>query len=91
MDDPPQDPLTSSRGATSQEVRGESQGRRGGGAFQRIREAMLNDSVTTAEVSDEDDEDTKATIKVGAFVGGSRAENWMESILCKLTETQEAA
>ena len=47
------------------------------GAFTRSKEAMLNESGTTAENSDED--------------GGVRAENLVETILSKFTHSQEQA
>ena len=85
----------SSRGATSQDVR--TDGKRG--ALTWIKDAMLNESGTTEfRTIEEDDEEfdpdvtgSTANIKIAAYTGGARAENWAEAILSKLTPTQEQA
>ena len=67
----------------------------GGHAFQRIREARLDDSLTTEksrEAQPESESDAEVSnIKVTAFIGGARAENWLDAVLGKLSPSQEKA
>ena len=62
-------------------------------AFQRIKDTMLNDSGVTEESDEEKSEveQSSSSIKLPAYLGGAKAENWLEVVLCKLTPTQEAA
>ena len=66
-----------------------------GHAFQRIREARLDDSPATEKSRDaqpESESDAEVSnIKVTAFIGGARAENWLDAVLGKLSPSQERA
>ena len=60
-------------------------------AFAKIRSAMLDESGTTAEVSEEESDDENddvggGTIKIAAYTGGSRAEGWFDVIISKLSD-----
>ena len=84
-----------SRGATSQE--GEVGAGRGKSAIQKIREATIAESPQTVEsVSVDGDEDSNpdtpgnksTSIKISAYAGGTKAENWFEAVMSKLSPAE---
>ena len=84
-----------SLGATSQE--GELGAGRGKSAIQKIREATIEESPQTVEsVSVDGDEDSNpdtpgnksTSIKISAYAGGTKAENWFEAVMSKLSPAE---